>query len=44
LLEVEKKVDEHIEALALSVAKNNTSFKIGKLKQKIFVGQRPQEK
>lgn len=38
------KVDEQIEALAQSVAKNNASLKIGKLKQKIFVGQRPQEK
>ncbi len=44
LLEVERKVDEQIEALAQSVAKNNTSLKIGKLKQKIFVGQKRQEK
>lgn len=44
LLEVERKVDQQIEALALTVAKNNASLKIGKLKQKIFVGQRPQQK
>ena len=37
-------MDEQIEAFAQSVAKNDASVKIGKLKQKIFVGQRPQEK